>query len=158
MKLRAEKVTQINGLSDISQEHWIWKLRVLTLEKDNVKKSPALEALTDWAKNQKSDFKKIKKVILLVGQAKCVREPKHVKKSSNPKHENVYEIRADKGHARLMFFYSEDEGVPIFVCTNSHWKGKGSQDQALKNCNELKIDYEQQKLEETKNEKHKKGN
>lgn len=156
MKLRAEKVTKVDGISDLSQEHWIWKLRVLTLEKDNITKSPALEALSDWAKNQKPDFKKIIKVIQLVGQTHRVQNPKHVKKSSDPKHDNVYEIRADKGHARLMFFYSEDEGTAIFVCTNPYWKGDGSQDQAFETCNKLRLAYEKQKAEEAKNEKAKK--
>ena len=153
MKLRSEKVTQVDGISDISQEHWLWKLRVLTLEKDNVKKSPALEALVDWSQNQKPDFKKIKKVIQLVGQSRRVKNEKHVKKSSDPKHDNVYEIRADKGHARLMFFYSEDEGTAIFVCTNPYWKGQGSQGCAFETCNRLRLAYEQQKAEEWKNEK-----
>lgn len=155
MKLRAEKVTKVDGISDISQKHWLWKLRVLTLEKDNITKSPALEALVDWEKNQKPDFKKIKKVIQIVGQTDRVKNEKHVVKSSNAKHENVYEIRADKGHARLMFFYSEDEGTAIFACTNPYWKGKGSQDEAFETCNKLRIAYEKQKLEEAKHEKTK---
>lgn len=153
MKFRAEKVTQVDGISDISQEHWLWKLRVLTLEKNNVKKSPALEALVDWSQNQEPDFKKIKKVIQLVGQTHRVRNEKHVKKSNHPKHDNVYEIRADKGHARLMFFYSEDEGTAIFTCTNPYWKGEGSQDQAFETCNKLRLAYEKQRAEEAKNEK-----
>ena len=155
MKLRAEKVTKVDGISDLSQEHWLWKLRVLTLEKDSIKKSPALEALVDWSQNQKPDFKKIKKVIQIVGQTHRVQNEKHVTKSSNKKHENVYEIRADKGHARLMFFYSEDEGTAIFVCTNPYWKGEGNHDQAFETCNNFRIAYEKQNLEEAKHEKTK---
>jgi hypothetical protein len=112
-----------------------------------------LEALTNWSQNQKADFKKIKKAIEIVGQTQRVQNEKHVKKSSNPNHDNIYEIRAHKGHARLMFFYSEDEGTAIFVCTNPYWKGKGSQDQAFETCNKLKLAYEKQKMEEAKNEK-----
>lgn len=122
-----------------------------------VKKSPALEALVDWSQNQKPDFKKIKKVLEIVGQTHRVQNEKHVKKSRNPNHENVYEIRADKGHARLMFFYSEEEGTAIFACTNPYWKGEGSQDQAFETCNKLRLAYEKQKAEEAKNEKTNKG-
>lgn len=155
MKLRAEEIKKSDGILDISQAHWIWKLRVLTLEKNGTKKSPALEALADWSKNQQKDFKKISKVIQRVGQTQRVRDEKHVKKSSNPKHENVYEIRADKGHARLMFFYSEHEKTAVFVCTNPYWKNQGSQDQAFETCDKLRRLYEQQKIEEAKNEKSK---
>lgn len=155
MKLRAEKVAKVDGISDLSQEHWLWKLRVLTIEKDNIKKSPALEALVDWSQNQKPDFKKIKKVIQIVGQTHRVKNEKHVKASSNPKHENVYEILAYRGLARMMFFYSEDEGTAIFVCTNKFWKTDDNQDQAFETCNKLRIAYEKQKLEEAKHEKTK---
>ena len=155
MKLQAEVIQKSDGILDISQEHWIWKLRVLTLEKNGSKKSPALEALVDWSQNQKNDFKKISKVIERVGQNQRVRDEKHVKKSSNPKHRNVYEMRADKGHARLLFFYSEHEKTAVFVCTNPFWKGKGSQDQAFETCDQLRRLYEQQKLEEAKNEQNK---
>jgi len=155
MKLRAEEIKKSDGISDFSQAHWIWKLRVLTLEKNGSKKSPALEALVDWSENQEQDFKKISKVIARVGQLHRVQDEKHVKKSSNPKHENVYEIRADKGHARLMFFYSEHEKTAVFVCTNPYWKNKGNQDQAFETCDKFRRLYEQQKLEEAKNEKNK---
>ena len=155
MELRAEKVTKVDGISDLSQEHWLWKLRVLTLEKDGIKKSPALEALADWSQNQKADFKKIKKVIQIVGQTHRVHDKKHVKKSSNLKHENVYEMRAHRGLARMMFFYSEDEGTAIFVCTNKFWKTDDNQDQAFDACNNFRIAYEKQKLEEAKHEKNK---
>ncbi|MFP4166929.1 MAG: type II toxin-antitoxin system RelE/ParE family toxin [Opitutales bacterium] len=113
-----------------------------------------MEALADWSQHQKKDFKKIAKVIERVGQAHRVRDEKHVKKSRNPKHENVYEIRADKGHARLMFFYDDDAETAVFVCTNPCWKGSGNQDQAFETCNQMKLAYEKQKLEEAKHEKN----
>ena len=158
MKLKAEEIKKSDGILYISQTHWKWKLRVLTLEKNGIKKSPALEALVDWSKNQKKDFNKIAKVIERVGQNHRVRDEKHVKKSKNSEHENVYEMRAHRGLARMMFFYSEDEGTAIFVCTNKFWKTDDNQDQAFEACNKFRIAYEKQKLEEAKNEKTKTNN
>jgi len=63
-----------------------------------------------------------------------------IKKNSNPKYGDVYEMRADKGHARLMFFYDIEE-ESIIICTNHFWKGKGLQDTAFKKCAEFKELY-----------------
>lgn len=137
----------VEGLAPSDQTHW--KIKVLVIETEGQKKSPALDALDDWGENQKADFKKIIKVMKRVGQTTRVMEPKHVKKSKNPKHENVYEMRADKGHARLMFFYSEAEQTAVAVCTNPYWKGNGNQDQAFDLCDQLRRQYEKQ-LEQNK--------
>jgi mRNA-degrading endonuclease RelE of RelBE toxin-antitoxin system len=110
-----------------------WKIRALAI--DGV--SPALEALLAWEKSEKADYKKIMKVMRIVGQSDRVRDEKHVKKSSNADHENVYEMRAHRGHARLMFFYSEEDEA-VVVCTTSYWKGKGDQDTAFRQCSRLK--------------------
>jgi len=75
-----------------------------------------------------------------------IRDEKKVKKSKNPKHDGVYEIRADKGSARLMFFYCEKTQAAV-ICTNTYWKAKDSkkeQDQAFERCHQLKQFYEKQ--------------
>jgi len=132
----------VKGLDPSDQTHW--KIKLLVINTGSQKRSPALDALDDWSKNQKADFKKMIKVMKRVGQTTRVMEPKHVKKSKNAKHENVYEMRADKGHARLMFFYSESDQAAVVVCTNPYWKGKGSQDQAFDICDQLRRQYEKQ--------------
>ena len=93
---------KVEGLSESDQTHW--KIRTLIIDHKGKATSPALEALEDWSKNHKADFNKIIKVMKRVGQTDRVRNPNHVKKCTNPDYENVYEMRADRGHARLMFF------------------------------------------------------
>jgi putative component of toxin-antitoxin plasmid stabilization module len=134
---------EVNGLSESDQTHW--KIRTLVINHNGHITSPALEALEEWSKAQKADFKKIIKVMKRIGQTTRVRDPKHVKKSTNPKHENVYEMRADKGHARLMFFYSKKNKTAVAVCTNKYWKGQGDQNQAFEQCDQLRKLYEDTK-------------
>lgn len=122
---------EIPGLKPSEQTSW--KIRALGMNG----RVPALDALVDWSVSEKADYNKIMKVMRIVGQVRRVPNPKHVKKSTDPKDEGAYEMRADKGHARLMFFYAEQE-ESLVVCTNHHWKGKGSQAQAFKLCAELR--------------------
>jgi len=70
-----------------------------------------------------------------------VTDEKLVTKCANPNHGNVYEARAHKGKARLMFFYSEEEEA-VIVCTNPFWKGQGNQDGAFSTCAKLKSIFE----------------
>ena len=119
-----------------------WRIRVLEIDNRNL----VLEELNNWRKSSKSDYNKIMKVLRLVGQTDRIRDEKKVKKSRNPDHEGVYEIRADKGSARLMFFYNSSERS-LIVCTNVYWKSKSSekeQDAAFANCHRLKTIYESQ--------------
>lgn len=143
---------EIGGLSQNDQLHW--QIRALVIEREGQRKSPALDALDKWRADQKGDFNKIIKVMKRVAQARRVRDEKHIKRSSDSDHGDIYEMRAHRGHARLMFFYSEHEKTAIVVCTNSHWKGKGSQDQAFATCAQLKRLYEQQ-LTQAKHEHRK---
>lgn len=85
------------------------------------------------------------KVIRMVGLTDRIRDEKKVKKSQNPKHKDVCEIRADKGGARLMFFYC-GSSQSVVICTNTYWKAKSSQaeqDVAFGICARLKVYYEQ---------------
>ena len=98
----------------------------------------------EWSDKSPADYKKIMKVLCMIGQVDRIRDEKKVKKSKNPKHDDIYEIRADKGHARLMFFYSAQDQA-VVVCTNTYWKAKASQreqDQAFHVCHQLKKIYE----------------
>lgn len=115
-----------------------WKIRLLEIDG----KSPAQVALLEWKRNSPADFKKVMKVMRLqAGQKERLKDEKHVKKSAVPAHGDVYEIRADKGHARLMFFYCTVEDT-IVICTNGFWKGKGDQSHAFAICAKFKALYE----------------
>lgn len=107
-------------------------------------KSPAFEALKKWATEEPKDYKKIKKTIEYAAQVKQTKDKKKVKKSSNPSHGKVYEFRADKMHARLMFFYDETDGN-LIICTNDYWKNKGDQGTAFATCSTLKKLYEKER-------------
>lgn len=115
-----------------------WKVRVLAFDG----KSPALNSLDEWEQRQLADFKKIIKSLRHASQTVRVHNEKFVKKCANPDHGDVYEARADKGHARLMFFYSPRDGS-VIVCTNSFWKGQGSQDNSFGLCAKMKALFDQ---------------
>lgn len=110
-------------------------------------RSPALDALLKWHRKHKDDFKKIMKVMRMVGQTKRVIDQKHVKKNKDKKAQqqygDLYEMRADKGGARLMFFYTPD-AEEVIVCANPYWKAKPSpaeQNQSFETCGKIKELY-----------------
>ncbi len=117
-----------------------WAVKALVVDG----KSPAFEALKKWLTEEPKDYKKIKKVIEYVAQVERTKDEKKVKKSSNPAHGKIYEFRADKLHARLMFFYDEKDGN-LIICTNDYWKNKGSQDKAFAIGSTLKELYEKER-------------
>lgn len=134
------KLIQIPGVTNQHQTHWL--VRVLQINDHDLVRG----SLAKWERESPGDYKKIMKVLQMIGQVDRIRDEKHVKKSDNPKHDKVYEIRAHKGSARLMFFYSEKTQSAV-ICTNSYWKAKDSkkeQDQAFETCHKLKQIYEQQ--------------
>jgi len=136
----AVELIQIPGVTNHHQ--LVWQVRVLQVNgRDFV-----LGSLVEWQRTSPGDYKKIMKVLSMIGQVDRIRDEKKVKKSTNPKHDGVYEIRADKGSARLMFFYCEKTQAAV-ICTNTYWKAKDSkkeQDQAFETCHKLKLIYEQQ--------------
>jgi len=81
------------------------------------------EDLAELSRYDLGDFKKIMKVIRLVGERERVLNEKHVVRGK--KHTEIYEMRAHRGHARLYFFYTPDQRE-VVVCTNSYWKTKPS--------------------------------
>lgn len=118
----------------------VWQVRVLEIEGKNL----VLESLAEWGRDAPGDYKKVMKILRMVGLTDRIRDPKKVKKSQNPKHKDVYEIRADKGSARLMFFYCRSRQSAV-ICTNTYWKAKSSQseqDAAFDRCAKLKAYYE----------------
>lgn len=136
----AVELIQIPGVTNHHQI--VWQIRVLQINDRNL----VLGSLAEWQRTSPGDYKKIMKVLQMIGQLDRIRDEKHVKKSDNPKHDGVYEIRAHRGSARLMFFYSEKTQSAV-ICTNSYWKAKDSkkeQDQAFETCHKLKQIYEQQ--------------
>ena len=136
----AVELIQIPGVTNHHQ--LVWQIRALQINGRNLVLGP----LAEWERKSPGDYKKIMKVISIIGQVDRIRDEKKVKKSSNTKHDGVYEIRADKGSARLMFFYFEIKQA-VVICTNNYWKTKSSkkeQDQAFETCHKLKLIYEQQ--------------
>ncbi len=129
---------EIPGLR--AEEQGRWQVRALAFDGQ----SPALVALHEWQKTQPADFKKIMKVMRIVGGMHRVPDENKVKRNENPAHGEVFEMRAHKGHARMMFFYSDRDEAAVVVCTNDFWKGKGSQDAAFARCAKLKQLYESQ--------------
>jgi hypothetical protein len=132
------ELLKIEGLNDSHQS--VWQVRALAING----RSPVLTELLAWQKDSAADYRKIMKVLRIVGQFPRLTDSKKVKKSSNPKHHNIYEMRADKGHARLMFFYSEDDEA-VIVCTTPYWKGRGNQANAFNQCAALQAIYLQEK-------------
>lgn len=136
----AVELIQIPGVTNHHQ--FVWQVRVLQINGRDL----VLGSLGEWQRKSPGDYKKIMKVLSMIGQLDRIRDEKKVKKSANPKHDEVYEIRADKGSARLMFFYCEKTQAAV-ICTNTYWKTKSSkkeQDQAFETCHKLKQIYEQQ--------------
>ena len=136
----AVELIQIPGVTNHHQ--LVWQIRALQINGRNLVLGP----LAEWERKSPGDYKKIMKVLSIIGQVDRIRDEKKVKKSSNTKHDGVYEIRADKGSARLMFFYCEIKQA-VVICTNTYWKTKSSkkeQDQAFETCHKLKLIYEQQ--------------
>jgi putative component of toxin-antitoxin plasmid stabilization module len=134
------ELIQIPGVTNQQQTRWL--VRVLQINQRDL----VFGSLAEWERKSPGDYKKIMKVLQMIGQLDRIRDEKHVKKSDNPKHDGVYEIRAHRGSARLMFFYSEKTQSAV-ICTNSYWKAKDSkreQDQAFETCHKLKQIYEQQ--------------
>jgi len=134
------ELVHIPGVTNPQQTRW--QIRALKVNGRDL----VLGALVEWREKSPGDHKKIMKVLSMIGQVDRIRNEKKVKKSSNPKHDGVYEIRADKGSARLMFFYCEKTQAAV-ICTNTYWKTKSSkkeQDQAFETCHKLKQIYEKQ--------------
>lgn len=134
------ELAEIPGVTNHQQI--VWKVRALQINGRDLVLGP----LAEWQNKSPGDYKKIMKVLSMIGQFDRIRDEKKVKKSANPKHDGVYEIRADKGSARVMFFYCEKSQSAV-ICTNAYWKAKSSrkeQDQAFETCHKLKQIYEQQ--------------
>lgn len=131
------------ALVDITcvKREWQTEHRIKALSIDE--RSPALDALAEWSRDNQRDFKRLMRSIKLVCENKRVRNPKYIKKSDNAAHGDVYEIRADKGMPRLFCFYSGGTSE-IVICTHG-WGKKASraqQDGEFTKCARLKAIYE----------------
>ena len=120
-----------------SEYQSVWKIKGLELDGHCV----AENELTNWLKKNKGDYNKIIKALKVAGTSKRVLNEKLIKKDKSGKYEGVYEARADKGSARLFFFYSEEEQSMI-ICTNAYWKNSGNQETSYSQCYQLKEFYE----------------
>lgn len=115
-------------LADIPDIEAVWEeshsLRALVVKA----LSPVLDQLADWKNNQRADYRKILKVMERVARLDRVTDEKHV--TADGLKRGVYEMRAHKGHARVMFFY-DDDADQTAICTNTYWKGQGDQARAF---------------------------
>lgn len=128
------KLVEIPNLPLSEKARW----RVVTLEING--RNPALEALALWNtdKQFRSEYNKIIRAMARAASEVRVTDPKQVGRSKDGE---VFELRAHRGKARLMFFY-DDEGESLIVCTNDYWKGAGhtnkAQDRAFQLCKSMK--------------------
>lgn len=129
----------------VSSEHQVQKVAVKALEING--RSPALDELTKWSESSQNDYKKIIAALRQVANQSKAELQKRVRSQNRVKFikkYGIYEARAHRGNARLMFFYAQADDA-IVVCTNHYWKTKGSrkeQEQSFKTCCELKRLYE----------------
>jgi hypothetical protein len=135
------ELVEIDGIE--KRHETVWKIRALVVADRN----PVTEALWRWQRKHPNDYTAILKVMRLAGQQFRVQNPKHVKKSTNPAHGEVYEMLAYTGVARMMFFY-DDEDDALIICTNEYEKGGGDQDAAFARCAAFKTLYLQKKHEQ----------
>lgn len=141
------ELIEIGAVPDGGSAHW--KVRALSI--DGV--SPALTALDQWLSTNKSEFKKIIKSLRFAAQLHRVTDEKFVKKCANPAYGDVYEARAHRGHARLMFFYSDRDDA-VIVCTNDFWKNQANQNTAFGHCAQFKTIFEKHYHERPKERRH----
>ncbi len=136
-------LAEIPGLNPAVQT--VWKVRALVISDRN----PTQAALDRWIVAHPEAHKSIIKVMKLAAQQRRVQNQKHVKKSTNPKHGDVYEMIAQTDIARLFFFYekSADGKNSLIICTNEFEKGGGDQDAAFKRCANLRDLYWKHKNE-----------
>jgi hypothetical protein len=117
-----------------------WQVRALVVDG----RDPVRVALFNWKRAYPNDYKAIIKVLKLAASQRRVLNQKHVKKSRNKAHGEVFEAIAYTGIARLMFFYDERE-KSLIVCTNEYEKGSGDQDVAFERCAKLRDFYQRNK-------------
>jgi hypothetical protein len=125
----------LSKVPGVDHEGQCWKVRCLKIGG----KDPVNASLIEWSRKQRNDFRAIIKVMKMAATQGRIENPKHVKKSANPAHGDVYEIIAFTGVCRVMFFYDDDE-ERVIVCTNPYEKG-ASQDAAFGRCAQLKELY-----------------
>jgi len=104
---------------DAVKKEWQTAHAIKALEIEG--RSMALAGLSEWARNNQKDYKRLMHAVKLVCGNDYVRNPKYLKKSDNPNHGDVYEIRADKGLPRLFCFYSRGAKA-VVICTHGWGK------------------------------------
>lgn len=132
---------EIPGLSPAVQT--VWKVRAMAIGDRN----PTKTALDRWGREYPEALKTIYKVMRIAGHMRRVTNQKLVKKTTNPKHGDVYEMIAYGDVPRLFFFYEEGTDN-LIICTNEYDKGGGDQDAAFKKCADLRDLYRKHKNEQ----------
>lgn len=139
------KLQEIPGLDASVQT--VWKVRALVIGLPDGDRNPTLAALDRWNQHHPKAYKAIIKVMKLAAQQQRVQNQKHVKKSSNEKHGDIYEMIAYTDIARLFFFYEKGENGEdsLIICTHDYEKGVGDQDAAFDRCATLRDLYRKYK-------------
>ena len=139
------KLAEIPGLELSAQA--VWKVRALVFVSPEGDRNPTLAALERWIREYPKAYKNIIKVMKIASLKTRVQNHKHVKRSSNPKHGEVYEMIAYRDVPRLFFFY-EDGSDNLIICTNEFEKSGGDQDAAFARCACVRDLYMNQKNEQ----------
>ena len=141
------KLEEIPGLDPSVQT--VWKVRALVICHPDGDRNPTLAALDRWSREHPKAHKAIIKVMKIAAQQQRVQNQKHVKKSTNELHGDVYEMIACTDIARLFFFYEKGENGEdsLIICTHEYEKGGGDQDAAFKRCAAFRDLYRKHKNE-----------
>jgi putative component of toxin-antitoxin plasmid stabilization module len=116
------KLVDIEGVD----KRWEESHRIRALVIDG--KSPVCDQLAKWKTSEQPDYKKIMKVMALVARQKRVINEMHV--TSDGARSGIREMRAHRGHARVLFFY-DDDSCETVICVHACWKGRGDQSRAF---------------------------
>lgn len=84
-------------------------------------KAPALSGLVEWLEKESDDLDKLSRNLRCqLGSKGYVRDKHKVQRGKNPGQENILEIKATRGHARLFAFFSETGD--LIIATHTYWK------------------------------------
>jgi len=150
VNLKVDSVYSLVDIMDV-EDGWQTCHQLKALARDG--KSRVLYELAMLKQQQEPDHKKLLRALRLAGENPRVTNPRHVKQGKV--HKDIYEMRADKGLARLMFFYAPpDETV---VCTELFRKtdgGKDGQDTAFRRSEAMRQAYLEQLKAENREDGH----
>lgn len=100
------------------------KLKLLEINGVNI----ALTGLADLASKDIRDLKKLLKTIKLQLNSKdIIHNSQKIQKGKKSNQKKIIEIKATRGHSRLLAFFSEKN--EIIICTHTYWKTSSNKKQ-----------------------------